>query len=349
MKPDRQISQTAVEIFRRRFSMRKLNVITVLLLVSLFGIFGILNTGVTAKNVRLNIRDLPQQGIRLMGPTDPSFDNELAKLSVGKSEKQKRFIEVTKPFSLFVRNNSPKAVIAYRVRWDSIQPDGTITTHIRTQAEPDVLLGGDAPSRNAVTDNAGVAIRSNSSRYVSVASSVDQFEESGIMSGVGRDSSAISDPSQIQRMGAEKNSAALIELLGLELKNSESLTATLDVVVFEDGSFAGPDSLNYIDQLRALISAKRQLLDSALAAARQNKPLGKVYDNFQTIADEPETSIRADSKSSDYYKFYRQEFAKELLRTRTTTGDDRQATWLATRRLFKHWPKLHPAGTNALR
>lgn len=319
--------------------MKRPNVIAVFVVTLLIVIFVLINSGVKARTVRLNKRDLPEYGLLIVAPTDPSFNSEVVKLSAGRSNEQKRLIEITKPFSVFVRNSGSQDVIAYRLRWDAMQPDGTVTTHIRSYAEPDVLMGGVARSISEVTRNAGVSIRSNSSRYVSLTSSIGQSEEVGIMSSMGSDASNV-DAGQIQQIGAEENEAALLDLLGTELARAESLTVTLDVAIFDDGSFIGPDSLNYIEAIEAQVAAKRQLLDGVLRAAWQKSP-DHVFDDLESIANQPDTLIDANSRSADYYRIYEKEFAKELLRTRAASADDKQTIWYATRRLFRRWPQLH--------
>jgi len=287
---------------------------------------------VGAQSVRLNVRDLSEHSLFLVAATDPSFDAQLAKLGVRTDQVLPRSVDVTRPFSVIIRNQSSRDVIAYRLRWDVIQPDGTLTTQLTTYAEPDALMGG---SRSGLPDM-GAAISAGSARYVSLAG----LESQTATMAMGGSSLPTSDLNAIQEIAAQKNQVALLDFLRNKLAKAQSLTVTLDVAIFDDGRFVGPDSFNYFAQMRAEIDAKQDLLRDALFAAQQNKPLERVYDSAETIANEPEMFIGPDSSQADYYKFYKREFAREFLRMRVSSRDDKTAVWLATSRLYKQWPTL---------
>lgn len=89
---------------------------------------------VSAKKVVLNTRDLPEDNLFLVGPTNPSFEEEVSRVSAHKSDEQKDLIHALKAFSIFIKNESSIAVIAYALRWDMTRSDGTTISHVRSYA-----------------------------------------------------------------------------------------------------------------------------------------------------------------------------------------------------------------------
>ena len=321
--------------------MRRLKVILLMLIAALALSLGYFLSGwrVHAKGIHLNAKDLPEYSLIIIAPTDPSFDDEVRRLAAGLDDKQKYLIESLKPFSVFIKNRSRRDVIAYRLRWDILRPDGVVTTHTTTYAEPGALMGRDSRTDEG-SRNAGVSIRANSGRYVSLASSIGESQdpEASLGGGVGVSSEA--DLDQIQRAGAGRDQAALIHTLAAQLARAESLTVSLDGAVFDEGSFVGADSLDYFTQLQAAINAKRDLLQSSLLAVQRDKPIGQVFDDIESITREPDVTIHADSTQDDYYRFYKKTFAAEALRIRGAIGNDRKAMWYVVQPVYRAWPKL---------
>lgn len=311
-------------------------------LIAVFAVFITWGVG-GAKKVRLHVKDLSEHKLRIISPTDASFDGELTNLGIKKNSKEEQLVESLKPFSVILRNEGSRDVVAYRMRWDSIRPDGTTTTHVRTYAEPERFMGRGIYSSSDTSNDSGISIKAKSTRYVSVASSIGKQEEAGdtagIQGGTGGNSSGSVDASRIQQMGVERNERALIDVLGTELAQSESLTVTLDAAVFDDGTFVGPDSLNYFERLQATIQAKRDLLSDALSAVQQNRPLNDVFNDIKSLA-EKNVAVPQSPGPSDSYEFHKKEFAKEILRIRAAMGDDKLALWRITRPFYRNWTKV---------
>lgn len=322
--------------------MRRLNILWLLLLAASALSLGYLLSGIKAhaKDVRLNAKDLREHGLVIVAPTDDSFEEEAGRLLAGRGERQKHVIESLKPFSVFVKNRGRRDVIAYRLRWDLLRQDGTVTTHITTYAEPGALMGRDSQHMGGASRGAGVSIRANSSRYVSLVTSLGESQdpEASLDIGVGTASATDLDP--IRQAAADKNEAVLIDDLAAQLARAVSLTVSLDVAVFDDGSFVGVDSLGYVPQLQAALDAKRDLLQSSLLAMQRGTPVRQAFDDIEAITREPDVTIQSDSTQDDYYRFYKKAFAAEALRLRGTIGDDRKALWYAVQPIYRLWPKL---------
>jgi hypothetical protein len=324
---------------------KKYKAITLSLLLTLIGVFGLLtfNQTLGAQRVRLNVRDLSEHQLKAISPTDASFDALIEKIGPNSSG-QKQFVESLKPYSIIIRNESSRDVVAYRVRWDAVTEDGTTTTQVITYAEPDRLMGEGPNSIPGAPPKSAIAIRANSLRYVSIIQSIDLDDKEGpdprILGGISAISSS-GDASQIKRFGQEKDEQALMEQLRNELANSVSLTITLDVAVFADGTFVGPDSFHYFGQLTALIQAKGDLLREALSGAQNKRALDSVFSDLQSFAGKEIAPVPQSATPSDYYTFYKKKFANEILRIRAAIGDDKQAFSHVTRPLSRQWPLVH--------
>jgi len=333
--------------------MRKLDKAAVLVFLGTLVVCGLLlvTRGVRARQVRLNVRDLPEHGLHFISPVDAQYPNELAKFGFGRDFKQTRLLEATKPYSVILSNNSQREVIAYRVRWDMVRPDGTIKTHVTTYGEPDRLMG-----KGPHSDTEGLTIARSGSRYISVVTTRGPAQTSGIgtsasgngatqTSGIGMGGSGGRDPveaSQTAQLASEKNETALIEMFSSELGRADTLTVTLDAAVFDDGTFAGPDSFGYFEQLQSLIRAKRELLQIALSGTQQGRPLGELFNDFEASAQNDSGNIAPQSRTAaEYYAFYKKQFAREILRIREATGDDKKALWRVTKPLDYRWTNLH--------
>lgn len=289
---------------------------------------------VQQKIVRINVKDLRSHGVRLISPTDPSYEDEIAKLGLDEAT------DAAKPFSVVLKNDSRRDIIGVRIRWDSIEPDGRTTTHLQSYSDTGTLLGlSPMDPRDEVPG--GVRLKPNKSRFISLIESTGTAQRAGIgatASYVGSEE----DAAKMQQLGQDRDRQQALAILATELSRSQSVTATLDAIIFDDGTVVGPDSFNYLEQLQAVVRAKRDLLEDVLAGARRNEPFANIFGRVESIAKQEKQDKPAGTTPTqpDYYQLYKKEFAAELVRMRDADGDEKRVAWNATRALFRQWPKL---------
>ena len=61
-------------------------------------------------SIKMNIKDLPQHNLRLISPSDPSFDGRLKEEF---REQSNEVIDSLKPFSVFLENKGENTVVGY--------------------------------------------------------------------------------------------------------------------------------------------------------------------------------------------------------------------------------------------
>jgi hypothetical protein len=171
---------------------------------------------------------LPEHGLALVGPQDSTF----SRLATEKTTRDDR--SANNPYSVFVVNQTAKAVAACLVIWELHQADGKINTH--TEAK-----GG---SFQTASDGRSVpfaeAIAPNGSLLFSLIDSGQRAGKNFRMGG-----------------GFDINS---------QLSNSVKVIASIDGVLFADGTFVGADTKNYFAQLRGEIDGRQELSDELIQA-----------------------------------------------------------------------------------
>lgn len=308
--------------------------ITLVVFALALGAFAFHNIySVQPKIVRINVRDLPSHGVRLISPTDPSFEAELAQLD---AEGVQTPADVAKPFSVVLKNTSRRDIIGVRVRWDSIGPDGRTTTHVQSYSDMGPLLGM-GPMNPQDEPPGGVRLKPQKARYLSLVEATGTAQNSGIQ-GSARGGDSEADATRLQEAGRNREQA--LAVLATVVNRSQSVTATLDAAIFDDGTVVGPDSLNYFEELQGIVKAKRDLLEDVLSGAQRNEPFNNIFGRVDSIAKQEKKANGPVSAQAVYYDLYKKEFAAELVRMRNAEGNDRKVAWTATRPLFRHWPKL---------
>lgn len=286
-----------------------------------------------SKIVRINVRDLPSHAVRLVSPTDPSYDDEIAKLGL---EQGTQTPDAARPFSVVLKNESRRDIIGVRIRWDSIRSDGRTTTHLQSYSDTGTLMGmGPMDPQDEVPG--GVRLKPNKARYISL------LESTGSRPGIGATAADVGseeNAARMQQLAEARDRQQALTILADELGRSQSVTATLDAVIFDDGTVVGPDSFNYLDELQAIVKAKRDLLEDVLSGAQRNEPFGNIFGRMESIAKAEKKPAGTVPAQPDYYQLYKKEFAAELVRMRNADGNEKRVAWNATRALFRQWPKL---------
>jgi hypothetical protein len=313
--------------------------LTLIVFAMALGAFAFHNIfSVQPKIVRINVRDLPSHGVRLISPTDPSFEDEIAKLRLDEEGSQAP-PDIAKPFSVVLKNTSRRDIIGVRIRWDSIGPDGRTTTHVQSYSDMGSLIGmGPMNPRDEIPG--GVRLKPQKARYISLIESTGAAQGAGIAAS-SRGGNSEEDAARMQQLGQEQSREQALAILATLLNRSLSVTATLDAAIFDDGTVVGPDSLDYFGELQAIVKAKRDILEDVLSGAQRNEPFANIFSRMDSIAkQDKKPSNGTIPAQSAYYELYKKEFAAELVRMRATDGNEKRVAWNATRALFRYWPKL---------
>ena len=286
-----------------------------------------LSRSARAMSVMVHKKDLPEHGLVIIGPAAPSFDALLAaQLKGGPNE----VIETLKPFSFFIENRSKQTVVAYTLQWCFTKADGTNECYVKSLTNPRALMDGDNLSEEMIEQSG--RIKPQSTRFFSLISP----DGSGSLS-------VPASPAEVEqlRQGVRPDSGALLRRYGVELSKYSDITFTIDGAFFDDGTFVGPDNTGFFGETKALISAKYDVLTEIMRGiSNPGKTKADVFRDLEATANQPKINLRSKSTFDDQYKYYKRNYAEEILGSRTFVGDEK-ALQLALRPMKKPWRILH--------
>jgi hypothetical protein len=277
-------------------------------------------------SIRMHAKDLPEDGLIIIKPSDPMFEARLAEYMKGQANST---VDLFKPFSVFLENRSRKAIVAYLVQWCFTKGGGTNDCYRKAYASPRALMEGeDLP---ADVDARTGKVKPGSRSFLSLISPEG---------GGGLRVSASRDEVEKFKQGLEPNREELVSRFSLELAQYSDLTVSLDGAFFEDGTFVGDDVSGFFAQMKAQVDAKRDVLNElSVESAKARVSKDQVFATLQSIASQDVFDLNSNSPPSDYYNYYRKHYAKQILTMRQSIGDDR-ALAIALRPTRKAWRTL---------
>ena len=307
--------------------MRK-TAILALIIISVIAVAAglILSRSARAMSVKVHKKDLPEHGLVIIGPADPSFD---ALLTARLKGKPNEVIDRLKPFSFFVENRSNRTVVAYSLQWCFTKTDGTNECHADSLTNPRALMDGDNLPDEMIEQSG--RIKPHSTRFFSPISP----DGSGSLS-------VPANPEEVEQLkrGVSPDRGKLLQRYELELSKYSDITFTIDGAFFDDGTFVGPDVTGFFGETKAMISARYDVLNEIMrGVSNPGKNKEDVFKEVETMANEPEITLNSKSTFDDRYKYYKKRYAAEILRSRRGVGDEK-ALKLALRPMNKPWHVL---------
>jgi len=281
----------------------KNSIITVLLLIAT-GLA--ITTGFTKKeknlqltNIQINIKDIPEHGLSIIGPADPSFNKIVMSLTQGK---QNAVIGALRPYSVFIKNTGSKTVVAYTLKWEILKADGTAKVQTRDYITLWKLMGITS------SDKDGYMLEPNSAIFVSPAN-IEPLKASKT-----RD---------LNEDSLTPDMTAYLDKLSMELAQCINITVELDGVFFEDGTFVGQDSTEFFAKVEAKRNAKRDLILEIKQELRRGKTKQEALIHVDELANSPELRLNSKSTPTDYYNKNKRDVAATLFQLRKSVNDDK--------------------------
>ncbi len=297
---------------------------TLLLMLAIAGLS--LNRSARAMKLKLHAKDLPEHGLTIISPADPSFDGRLNALLRGE---RNEVVENLKPFSVFVKNHGSKTVVAYVIQWCFTTAEGRQDCYRKAVRNPTALMEGETlPEEH---EEQSGRIKPGADRFFSLVS----------LDGGGSLRVKVSREEAERFKRGNFDRAEMLRRYGAELANYTDLTVSIDGAFFDDGTFVGPDTSGFFAQTKAMIDARSDLLSDIASAL--SKPGGRSRDEafaqLEAIAGQAETELKSSSTPDDYYNHFKRAYASELLRVKDSQGID-QGLAEALRPMRKPWPML---------
>lgn len=330
----------------------KRNILAVLTAFILFTVIGTLflhGGRILAMDIHFNVKDLPEHGLRIILPTDPSFDVSLASKTLPNVSP-----DLFRPLSVFVQNTAQKSAVAYMLRWEFTYTNGKTVHYDHHFASPAFLM--EAWESGKHIEHQGYNINPNSIKLFSLIP-----PEKNDQRAIGGYSGFAMNQSEESQGLDEKNSRERsINALAEELTHVTSITVSIDGTFFDDGTFVGPDNTNFFAKFKAQYDARRDLYNEILHRFQSKESGDKIFEYVEglsrgdvkaestmSIADVYSSKDVTDSndvKSVTYsiareYNNLRRMYARELVRHIQRVGTEKAIETIQSR-VAKPWAPL---------
>lgn len=304
--------------------MRKTAVLALIIISAIALTAGlVLSRSARAMSIRVHKKDLPEDGLTIIGPSDPSFDDLLAAHLKGEPNE---VVDNLKPFTFFVENKSNRMVVAYTLRWCFTKADGVNDCYVKAHINPRALMDGENLPAEMIEQSG--KIKPHSTRFFS------------LISPDGAGSIRVpASPAEVEQMkqGDTPDRGTLLRRYSVESTKYSDVTFAIDGAFFDDGTFVGPDTAGFFEETKAQISAQYDVLNEIMRGlSKPGKTKEDVLKDLEATAGQPEVALDSKSTPDDHYRYYKRRYAGEILRSRRFVGDEK-ALALALRPMKKPW------------
>lgn len=247
--------------------------------------------------VKNNLKDY---GIEVISSIQANFGVEL-KQYTGDEEGVNSLIEVAKPLTIFIENNSSKEVIGVSLRWRFVKSNGEFIEIPQTQINPGVLMG--LKPRDPWMIGKTSLINKNDTRFFSYFNTTVEQE---IVYANMRHSNPEINYNQNTSLEEMQRNVALVELQKSKiLDNVSEISVSIDGIFFDDGAFVGDDQNYFFDSMKGMLQARKDFLGRLKEAKASGKEDSEILSSF--LADTPNILSRYSEKSSKTEYSNRQE------------------------------------------
>jgi hypothetical protein len=273
--------------------------------------------------LRMHMKDLAGHGLKLIDPSDPTFENRLT------AELGAKAADQVEPITVFLENKGNRTVVAYVIQWCLTKPDGTNKYYRKAVLNPEAFMGGTLLNEAAKQQSG--QIEPNSSKLLSLIAT----DGSGILR-----VDLTPTEAEAAKKGKQPDRETLRKRVYQQLASYSDITVSIDAAIFDDGTLVGPDTTGFFDRVNAVLDAKRNLLESIRNETLSNKDArDQFYKQLEQSISQAPGGLNSDSTSTDYYNYFRQLYVNEILRMKSIYGEDK-ALDLATQPLNRKWARL---------
>lgn len=289
---DRQLYKKSERIHMKRIAVA----IGLTVTVMLAGTFLWRNVNVQAMSVPVNVKDLPEHGVRIIPASDPSFDQSAEPFFKGQPQ---TIVDRVKPFSALLENTGCQAIVGSSVRWLILKRDGTTFSVPVSSVNPRALMDGEP---KLIQTTQGAAIPPHSTRFVSVLGSAGAGHQVDLSRSWISFRGTSSEREEFQNALArgDMDEAFDRSVIGRVLTEAGSATISVELIFFEDGSFVGDDRSDFFEKVNADINAQYDLTTEVAVAQRQGRTTEEIFKHLGEVAA-ADSRTRDESPSIDRY------------------------------------------------
>jgi hypothetical protein len=284
-------------------------------------------------SIQINIKDIPEHGLTLIAPTDPSFEG---KLSAMLGNKRNSLAEGLRAYSVLMENKGRKTIVGYRLTWEMVKADGTVSVRQAGGANIGDLMSKEQAGLENPSRPGGFTVKSGSVAFVSPAGSLSE-EDNGTITGyaMGSGDSAVLD--QLRQQTKDNRYPLLVDTVMADIKEYKIFTVSLDGVFYEDGTFVGPDTTGFFASIETRVNARRDLLEEIAFAVQHNRSMDEIFRDIGELAGAAPPVGKL--SQGDLYNIYKRMDAEEMLRMRTAMSSQK-AVEVSLRQYRQVWPTL---------
>jgi hypothetical protein len=267
----------------------------------------------------MRINDLPKSGLKLLSYRDGHFE-KLLKMSLANDSTPE--LELLKPYTVILQNNSNKILVAYALRWEYTNEKGQRVHIDYSDSQISRLMDGSFRRPTTEFDKSGPTLEPYS--WLIIAPSTSLKTSSGARERA--------DDPDYQR---------LLQKLSKRLGEALDVSVTLDGAIFEDGSFNGPNASHLLEHFVAELRAKQNLTENIVKAVQQGKTLSEVARDIQVSVSgsRPKLSTASDGTINGYNEYYSFLYASKFLTVYRNSGEESALAWAESNR-FQYPPKI---------
>lgn len=272
---------------------------------------------VSNMKITINAKDLSEEGLVIVRPSDFEFENLLSDfLKIHPIDG----FEKIKPLSIFIKNNTSKIVVAHAIVWECINSTGEKRPHTIRYIEALALTDGVIGSRTE--DLSNQTIYPNSYQLLTL---LPISGANGGGSGSGGESIRKRNADLSSEEVSKDKSQNRNELIRNQiLARCSEVTVSIDGAFFDDGVFVGADNTGFFGMTKALVEAKRDLTSSILIDSDSKKiSAHQKWEKVMKLGQENLKSPQEGARPEEYYNYYRNVFAQQFTKAKTAQGEDR--------------------------
>jgi hypothetical protein len=230
-------------------------------------------------NIKFNVKDLPEYGLRLISLGDPGFDQ---KASAFLSRRPRGIAEVIMPISVILENRGHHALVSTRLNWEITETSGKVVTMPVGGLDPWAIINGGNLARTA--DYSGAVIPPGSTRFISLigmAAEGRQVEQHSWQPGFLGSSQTEMEEFNKAFMAGEEEEVFRRSSLFKHLSEAASITVSIGGVFFDNGAFAGENRTGFFELGKAATNAQYDLATEISVALKHGRSAAEVVEQIR--------------------------------------------------------------------